>query len=102
MNKQEFENLKVGDKIYKITELGVMELTVMKQTNRRYLEFVLNDGKYFCIYGNKCSKTYYLTRAEAQAELDRLQKNKEKKRKLYEYECQLNAEMGLETFLIKY
>lgn len=101
MIREEFESLNKGDKIYKISDIGVLELEIVGVIeNTRHRTLVLRDGTYFNVYKN--SKNYFIDKEKAQTEFDVRRKNKEKKKRLFEYELQLNEELGINTFLIKY
>lgn len=107
MNKQEIEGIKIGDIIYKITDVGIIPCYISKIDNHSayYTYITFTDGTRISVSpsangGNR--KIYFTTKEEAENYLLNQEKLKQKKKKLYEYECKLNKELGIETFLIKY
>lgn len=101
MNYEEYENLKKGDVVYKLTDIGIIKLKVVNVDG--YGVDLENSNK-FTVSPRTVggSRFYFLTEEQAEKELQKNIKNKEKKKKLFEYEKKLNEELGLETFLIKY
>lgn len=103
MNYGNFKNLKKGDIIYKITEVGIIPLTVKSlDDSHYYLRIYLENGATIDISPKGNSKRYFFTKEEAENFIFQSETNKIKKKKLFEYEKKLNEELGLETFLIKY
>ena len=101
MTIEEIKELNVGQKVYKITSIGILEAVVLEiNDERRYRILRLSTGDTWFAYAK--SKKYFKTKELAEKYLKDVENNKEKKKKMYEYEKQLNEEYGLETFLIKY
>lgn len=101
MNYEEYENLKVGDIVYKITDVGILKLRVVN-TNGYGIDLENSNNFHMSPKTVGGSKSYFLTKEEAEKALQESKKNKVKKEKMFEYEQKLNKELGLETFLIKY
>ena len=103
MTKQEIETLKKGDIIYKITGIGILPCVILNIDNSGYYyKLYFEGGKKGEIPHSGRSKTYFYTKSEAESYLHKLETDKIKKKKMYEYECELNKELGIETFLINY
>lgn len=100
MDIEEYENLKIGDKIYKITSVGVIELQIKDRCGYKDNDYLLDNGSIFKRFCKK-SKTYFKTREDAENKYNNDIKMKEKKIKLFEYEKKLNKELGIETFIIQ-
>ena len=101
ITKEEVRQLKIGDKIYKVTDVGIEELTIRKINNMR-IYFNTPHKFYWDSYFIGQSSIYFKSKELAQKEFDYLQKIKIKKEKLYKYECELNKKLRLNEFLIKY
>lgn len=105
MIKKDIENFKKGDVIYKITDFGILPNIISKINLDGYYGYITFENGYrISVSPTKNSKDtlYFLTKEEAEKTLIDREKLKEKKKKLYEYECKINKELGIETFLIKY
>lgn len=103
-----WEDLEEGDFIYKITEVGILPIEVKRvgiETRcggrKTSIKVVFKSGKQINILENS-NRKYYLTKEEAEQVIKEKKKNIKKKQLMYEYECKLNEEMGIDTFLINY
>lgn len=104
-----FENLKKGDILYKITDVGIIPCEIESVDTSGYnAEIEFKNGGIARLSqrtdtkstGNK--RIYFTTKEEAENFLEESEKNKIKKKKLYELELKLNEELNINTFLIKY
>lgn len=109
MHRIDFEKLKPGEILYKITDVGIIPCVIEDIDTSRYnAEITFKNGDRASLSqrtdtrsgGNK--KTYFMTETEAKKHLEETEKIKEKKKKMYEYELELNKELGIEDILIKY
>ena len=98
ITREEQENLKIGDKLYRIADIGIIEETIKEFD--KYNQLVFESGHKKQNIGIK-SKAYFLTREEAEKELDLRQKTIQKKKLLREYEEKLNKELGISEFIVK-
>lgn len=100
MSREEFEKIKKGDFIYKITDVGILELEVI---NIDFDVYLTNGDRFFISPKNKSgSKTWFCKKEQAEEFMKLQEINKIKKQKLYELELQLNKEYNIDTFFIKY
>lgn len=109
MKVEEMGKLKKGDSMYKATIEGVFEVKVATVRihydgqGRRYSVTIGLDNA-VSLWGRNeefNSKVYFLTREEAEEAMLLKRKEKEKKIRLYQFEEQLNKELGLDGFYIK-
>lgn len=109
MYRIDFKNLKKGEKLYKITDVGIIPCTIAEIDTSGYnAKITFQNGDTANLSqrtdttsgGNK--KIYFITEEEAKKHLEETEKMKIKKKKIFEYEQKLNEELGLETYLIKY
>lgn len=110
MELEEMEKLKRGDTIYKATVDGVFEVKVANirvsyggTLKAEYITVTLSNSIELRNRGRNSfnSKVYFLTREEAEEAMLLKRKEKEKKIRLYQFEEQLNKELGLDGFYIK-
>lgn len=100
MNFEQYAELKVGDYVYKITDVGIVKMKIISDIG---YGFKLENGYrlYVSCHNLSRCKVYFTSEEEAK-EYVRVQKaNKIKKQKLYELEKQLNEEYNINTFFIK-
>jgi hypothetical protein len=97
MDREEYKKLKIGDIVYKITDIGVVKLKIEKKVG--YYN-TLNNGTRMQIPCNK-SKVFFTSKEDAEKKYNENIKIKEKKNKLYEYEKKLNEELGTKGYIIK-
>lgn len=100
MSYDEYLDLKVGDYVYKTTDVGIIKIKIISEMN---YGFKLENGYRLYIARSSQSRCkVYFTSEEEAKEYTRIQKaNKIKKQKLYELEKQLNEEYNIDTFFIK-
>ena len=97
VTREEEINLDVGDKLYRITDIGIVE-EVVKEIDGCVIKFYSGTQKYISC---SRSKLYFNSKELAEKELDLMNKTKQKKKLLREYEEKLNKELGLTEFIVK-
>lgn len=100
MNYEQYAKLKVGDYVYKITDVGIIKLKIVSDIG--YGLKLENGYRLFVSHYNlsRC-KVYFPSEEEAKEYIRVQEANKLKKQKLYELEKELNKKYNLNTFLIK-
>lgn len=107
MKVEEMAKLKKGDSMYKATNEGVFEVKVAtvrvhyEEWGRSVTVTLDNSVSLWGRDEEFNSKVYFLTREEAEEAMLLKRKEKEKKIRLYQFEEQLNKELGLDSFYIK-
>lgn len=102
MNIDDFKELNVGDTVYKITDVGILPFKIKGKDESGYYKRIILENARIEMGPKSYNKTWFRKKEDAEKALEDKEKNKIKKKKLYEYELKLNKELGLETFLIKY
>lgn len=103
MNRSDYQILKTGDTIYKITDIGIIPCIIIDiDKSSYYWKIYLKDDNKVEVSINGRNKTYYVTKEQAEEYLREVEANKIKKKKMFEYEQKLNEELHCNTFLIRY
>ena len=93
--------LNKGDQLFRVGRDGIEVVTIMKINN--YISHcVYKDDRGHSFYNHSVGKNYFLTREEAEEEVQKRENVVKKRRMLKEYEMKLNEELGIKNhFIVK-
>lgn len=101
MNENEKELCEVGDVVYRLAKTGIEPITIVRIEH--YPHTVYYGGiKHQSYFNRSFGRVIFKTKEEAEEELWRRERIKEKKQRLKEYEELLNEKLRLEGhFIVK-
>lgn len=90
----------IGDVLYRVGKYGIEEVTIIKID--QFPHYVYRDDHGHSYFNHNIVKTCFKTKEEADNELYRRERVKEKRQRLKEYEELLNEKLNLEGhFIVK-